>query len=247
MALKNFIRHFIQTTRNFLNSLFNSSGGKNFRRSKNIPSTNELLKELEAKEKEPVTPPPPTEEKEFVWEIRSQEDWNKYKIKLQNLDKLKNFSAEHSENFKWFKIDKFENDLNNFQPEEFDEYTTGKVVTETVKIFKRLMVALDSCDREIKNPKKNSAEAENLKNLIEEYLQKVGVKTMNFKSGDDYDDWADLGMDVNVLTENTEDENKHNKLKEIYVQPHFLYFADEHGQKEKRIFGGSCAVYVFEK
>ena len=132
-------------------------------------------------------------------------------------------------------------------PEEFDEYTTGKVVTETVKIFKRLMVALDSCDREIKNPKKNSAEAENLKNLIEEYLQKVGVKTMNFKSGDDYDDWADLGMDVNVLTENTEDENKHNKLKEIYVQPHFLYFADEHGQKEKRIFGGSCAVYVFEK
>ena len=247
MSLKNFVQNLIQATRNFLNELFGSSTRTSIPSRKNIPSTRELLKNLETDKNKPAKKISPVEEKEIIVEIRNLEDWNKYKSQLQKIDKLKNFAAAQGENLKWFKIYKFENDLNNFQMSEFDNYTTEKVVNETVRMIQRFMNALDSCNREINNPLKNSAVSQELKNLIEEYLKGIGVKSMNFKPGDNYDVWADLGMDGETITEKTFDRSKQNTLKEIYVQPHFLVFIDEHGEKEKRIFGGSCAVYVFEE
>ena len=244
MSLKNFILHLIQTTRNFLNELLGSSNKTSIPSRKNIPTTSELLKNLEEEKNKPAKKIPPVEEKEIIVEIRNLDDWNKYKSRLKKIDKLKNFVAAQGENLKWFKIHKFEDDLNNFQPSEFDNYTTEKVVNKTAGILQRFMAALDSCNREIKNPTKNSAVSQELKNLIEEYLKGIGIKTMNFKPGDNYDDWADLGMDEQPITEKTFDRKKQGTLKEIYVQPHFLYFINEHGEKKQRIFGGSCAVYV---
>ena len=247
MSLKNFILHLIQTTRNFLNKLLGSSNKTSIPSRKNIPVTRKLLKNLEEEKNKPAKKIPPVEEKEIIVEIRNLDDWNKYKSRLEKIDKLKNFVAAQGENLKWFKIHKFEDDLNNFQPSEFDNYTTEKVVNKTAGILQRFMAALDSCNREIKNPTKNSAVSQELKNLIEEYLKSVGVNAMNFKPGDNYDDWADLGMEELPITKKTKYIEKHNTLKEIYVQPHFLYFVNENEQKERRIFGGTCSVYVFEE
>ena len=197
---------------------------------------------------EEISTPKKNVEQEIILKISDKNSLDDYKKRLQNLEKLKNFSAEHVGKFKWFKIDKIEADIKKLKmPEEFDEYTTGKIVNATIKIFKKFMSALDSCDREIKNPAKNSADSQELKNLIEEYLKSVGVNAMNFKPGDNYDDWADLGMEELPITKKTKYIEKHNTLKEIYVQPHFLYFVNENEQKERRIFGGTCSVYVFEE
>ena len=67
---------------------------------------------------------------------------------------------------------------------------------------------------------------------------------MNFKIGDSYDDWADLGLTEQPGIESTFYVSKYNTLKEIYVQPHYLDFIDEHDEKKRRVFGGKCAIYV---
>ena len=213
-----------------------------------------LIKRIERLEnsKTPAEPPtiPPAEPEQpaepKILKISSQQDFDNYKLKLQNLTVLKKFVAAHTGKFKWFKIDKIEAEVNKIAaPADFDNYTTEKVADNVVKIAKRFMSALDSCEREIKNPQKDSTATVELKALIEKYLQSVGIFALNFKSGDDYSDWADLGMDGEVFTVPAGERRLNNRLKNIFVQPHYLDFENEHGEQDRRIFGGTCEVYVF--
>ena len=208
----------------------------------------ERLENSKPAEPEPPTIPPaePAEPEQKILKIASQQDFDNYKSKLQNLTALKKFVAAHTGKFKWFKIDKIEADVNKIaSPADFDNYTTEKVADNVVKIAKRFMGALDSCEREIKNPQKDSSATVELKALIEKYLQSVGIFALNFKSGDDYSDWADLGMDGEVFTVPAGERRLNNRLKNIFVQPHYLDFENEHGEQDRRIFGGTCEVYVF--
>ena len=220
---------------------------------RNTPSprriqTSKLLEEVHARKNQistPAPPEPPAEPEQKILKISSQQDFDAYKLKLQDLTALKNFVDRQGDKFKWFKVDKIEADVNNFAPPEFDNYATSKVVDNVVKIAKRFMGALDSCEREIKNPQKDSSAAVELKNLIEKYLQGVGIFTLNFKVGDDYSGWADLGMDGEVFTVPAGERRLHNKLKDIFILPHYIDFENEHGEQDRRVFGGSCEVYVF--
>ncbi|MBR4152759.1 MAG: hypothetical protein IKT98_07355 [Selenomonadaceae bacterium] len=219
-------------------SLFKETGRKP------TPSTREVLKELETAKKIPATPPSPVSIKPL--KIRSEQDWNDYFKKLSGLDALDKFAEKNSADWKWFvkSLDKVKKDISKMTFNEFDEYTTEAVVTATVGMSKKFIAALDSCGRTIKNPSKDSTAAQELYNLIEKYLLGLGIRSMNFKAGDDFEKWADLELSEPPIIESTFDRRKHNTLKEIYVQPHYIDYIDEHDKKAQRVFGGQCAVYA---
>ena len=221
----------------FISSLFNETGRKQ------IPSTKEVLKGLEEAKK--IPPPPPISVKPL--KIRSRQDWNDYLKKLSGLDALYKFAEKNPDDLRWFvkSLDKVNKDISKMTPTEFDEYTTEAVVTATVSMSKKFIAALDSCGRTIKNPAKNSSAAQELSNLIEQYLLGLGIRSMDFKVGGNFDEWADLELSEPPIIEGTSDRRKHNTLKEIYVQPHFIDYIDEHDKKVRRVFGGQCAAYAF--
>ena len=225
----------------FIASLFNETGRKK------IPSTKEVLKGLEEEKKNPPQSrtPPPVSVKPL--KIRSRQDWNDYLKKLSGLDALYKFAEKNPDDLRWFvkSLDKVNKDISKMTPSEFDEYTTENVVTATVSMSKKFIAALDSCGRTIKNPAKNSTAAQELCNLIEQYLSGLGIRSMNFKVGGKFEEWADLELSEPPIIENTSDRRKHNTLKEIYVQPHFIDYIDEHDKKVRRVFGGQCAAYAF--
>ena len=233
---------------NFIESLFVKSERKPPRPAKQtrpVEATRELTKRLEETKKAPAPPKPPKQI--LPLKIRSEHDWNDFKKKLCKLDAPERFVAKNFAEWKWFakSLDKVKQDISKMTPQDFNEYTTEEVVTATVNMSKKFLAALDSCGRTIKNPTKDSTEAKELSKLISEYLLGIGIRPMNFKVGDDYDEWADLEMSETPIIEGTNDRKKHNTLKEIYVQPHFIEYLDEHDKKARRVFGGLCATYAF--
>lgn len=222
----------------FIDLLFGETGRK-------PKSTKEVIKELEQAKKIPVTPPPPPKIQPL--KIRSRQDWNDYLKKLSGLNELDKFAERNSDAWKWFvkSLEKVKKDISKMTPTEFDEYTTEAVVTATVSMSKKFIAALDSCGRTIKNSSKDSTAAQELSKLIEAYFLRLGIRSMNFKAGSDFEEWADLELSEPPIIESTFDRRKHNTLKEIYVQPHYIEFIDEHDKKVRRVFGGQCAAYAF--
>lgn len=224
-------------------SLFKETGRKQ------IPSTKKVLEDLEQAKKtytiQPPTPPVIVAVKPL--RIRSKQDWNDYLKKLSGLDAFDKFAEKNSGDWRWFvkSLEKVKKDISKMTPTEFDEYTTETIVTATVNMSKKFIAALDSCGRTIKNTSKDSTAARELYNLIEEYFLRLGIRSMNFKVGDDFEKWADLALSEPPIIENTSDRRKHNTLKEIYVQPHYIDYIDEHDKKVRRVFGGQCAAYSF--
>lgn len=227
----------------FIASLFKETGRKQF------PSTKKVLEELEkAKETYAMQQPmPPVTVSVKPLRIRSEQDWNDYLKKLSGLNALYKFAEKNSGDWRWFvkRLEKVKKDLSKMTPTEFDEYTTEAVVTATVNMSKKFIDVLDTCGRTIKNSSKDSTAARELSNLIEDYFLRLGIRSMNFKAGGDFDEWADLAMSEQPIIESTSDRRKHNTLKEIYVQPHYIDYIDEHDKKVQRVFGGQCSAYSF--
>ena len=243
--IKSIGRAIMDGLNSFLNLLFGKSGRKPPKSTKSVEATREVIKRLEETKKTPAPPPPPKQI--LPLKIRSERDWNDFEKKLYKLDKFEQFVAKNSADWKWFakSLDKVKKDISKMTPQNFDEYTTEEVVTATVNMSKKFLAALDSCGRTIKNPTKDSTDAKELSKLIAEHLLELGIRPMNFKAGDDYEEWADLGMSETPIIESTNDRKKHNILKEIYVQPHFINYLDEHDKEVRRVFGGLCATYAF--
>ena len=253
-----------------INDLHRKSGRKTYSKPKTV-ARKELLNDLETESQKmpsiPTLPPTiPTETTEIPESqespeppqiyplnlngVSGEQSWLEHKNNMQNLKKIDDFIDENQNEYEWFgnTIKKIKNDIQKMgDPETFDQYTTEKAADYTVKIARRFTGAIDSCNRVLKNPNKDPNKAKELKSLIEEYLSNIGVESMHFKAGDNYEKWAELGMSENVMMEYTEDKSKHETLCEIYVQPHYFKYIDEYGQLKQRIFGGNCSVYVFEE
>ena len=221
----------------FIDLLFGETGRKS-------KSTKEVIEDIE-RAKRIYAPPPVKVSKPLM--IRSKQDWTDYLKKLSRLNDLDKFAEKNSDDFRWFvkSLEKVKKDISRMTPTEFDEYTTETVVTATVSMSKKFIAALDSCGRTIENPLKDSTAAKELYNLIENYLLGIGIHSMDFKVGGDFDKWADLELSEAPIIEGTSDKRKHNTLKAIYVQPHYIEFINEHDKKERRVFGGQCAAYAF--
>ena len=237
---------------NFIKSLFGKSGRKPPKSAQPIEASREVIKGLEERKKAPAAPQvmssPLTPQAETVLNVRDKNSLQKYKDRLLDIGELKNFAKNNPDTFRTLaaRLDRIKKVVDKIDPQEFDEYTTEFVVDKTVGIAKEFMDLLSACNRTIKNPNKDSTAARKLYNLIEEYLARLGIRPMEFKAGGDYEEWADLGMSELPMRENTGDRRKHNTLKEINVQPHFIYYLDEHDKKARRVFGGQCVVYVYK-
>ena len=181
--------------------------------------------------------------------IRDESSWLKYKSRLKDIGKLKLFADKNPVEFKIFasKLKRIENAIDKINPNEFNEYTTETITDKIVEVVKEFIDVLETCRRKIKNPAKNSVAAQELYTLIEEYLSGLGIRSMNFKVGDNFEKWADLSMSEAPIIENTFDNRKHNILKEILVQPHYIEFINEHDKKVRRVFGGRCVAYAYKK
>ncbi|MBR6713553.1 MAG: hypothetical protein IKI76_11250 [Selenomonadaceae bacterium] len=190
----------------------------------------------------------PAKEEYMPLNIRDESSWLKYNSRLKDIGKLKLFAEKNPVEFKIFasRLKRIETAIDKIKPNEFDEYTTGTIADKTVELVKEFIDVLDTCRRKIGNPLKNTVAAKELYNLIEEYLSGLGIRSMNFKVGDDYNEWADLAMSETPIIESTSDRRKHNVLKEIYVQPHYIEFINEHDKKVRRVFGGRCVAYAYK-
>ena len=209
----------------------------------------ELTTRLSAVEGKTVTAAvKPAAEEYTPLNIRDENSWLKYKSRLKDIGKLKLFAEKNPVEFKTLasKLKKIETAIEKITPDEFDEYTTETITDKTIEAVKEFIDVLDTCRRKIKNPSKDSTAAQELYTLIEEYLSRCGIRSMNFKAGDDYNTWADLSMSEMPMTEKTFDSRKHNSLKEVYVQPHYIEFINEHDKKVRRVFGGRCVAYAYE-
>ena len=218
---------------------------------KSIQELQGLVKDLTARfsdieKKSPDTIVEP--EAEIILNVRDENSWQEYKKRLQDIGKLEQFAKNNSANFHSFaaRLSKIKKAIDKINPQEFDEYTTETIVDKTADIAKEFMSFLETCNRTINNPRKNSADAQKLYNLIEEYLSGLGIRSMNFEVGGNYEEWADLGMSEQPITEDTNDKKKHNILKEINVQPHFIEYLNEHDKKARRVFGGRCVAYAYK-
>lgn len=258
-----FLKKLWRNIEGLINDLHNKSGRKKYIKPKNIVKT-ELLNDVETESPKvspiPTLPPtmPPIEiipELPQIYPLdlngtSAEESWLEHKDNLQNLKKLDDFIEKNQNEYEWFEstIKKIKNDIQKMAvPETFDKDTIDKVANYTIKIAKRFTGAIDSCNRVLKNPNNDLNKAKELKSLIEEYLSNIGVKSMHFNAGDDYEKWAELGMADHVMIEHTEDKSKHETLCEVYVQPHYFKYVDESGQVKQRVFGGNCSVYAFEE
>ncbi len=185
---------------------------------------------------------------EIPLNIRDKNSWAEYKNRLQDIGKLEQFAENNADDFRVFvsKLTRIKRAIAKIKPEEFNEYTTATIVDATIDMAKNFIDVLENCDRTIKNPKKDSTAAKELCNLIEEYLSRLGIHPMDFKVGGDYVEWADLGMSETPIIESTNDIRKHDTLKEITVQPHFIHYIDEHDKKVRRVFGGQCVAYAYK-
>ena len=209
----------------------------------------ELTTRLSAVEGKTVTAAvKPAAEEYTPLNIRDENSWLKYKSRLKDIGKLKLFAEKNPVEFKTLasKLKKIETAIEKITPDEFDEYTTETITDKTIEAVKEFIDVLDTCRRKIKNPSKDSTAAQELYTLIEEYLSRCGIRSMNFKAGDDYNTWADLSMSEMPMTEKTFDSRKHNSLKEVYVQPHYIEFINERDKKDRRVFGGRCVAYAYE-
>ena len=205
-----------------------------------------LIRRLPVIEKKSPTTVEP--QAETPLNIRDEKTWQEYKTRLLDIDKLERFSQNNSDGFYSLasKLSRIRRAVYKIRPEEFNEYTTETIVDKAVDIAKEFMDSLENCNRTINNPKKSSTAAQELSDLIEEYLAGLGIRPMAFKVGDKYEEWADLGMSETPIIDTTNDRKKHNTLKEIYVQPHFIEYLNEHDKKARRVFGGRCVAYGYK-
>ena len=217
---------------------------------KSIEELQEMVKALTARfsaieKKSPAMVEPKAE---IPLSIRDENSWQEYKNRLLDIGKLEQFAQNNSANFYSLtsKLNRIKKAIDKINPQEFNEYTTEIIVNKTVDIAKEFMDSLENCNRTINNPRKNSSAAKKLSSLIKEYLAGLGIRPMDFKIGGNYEEWADLGMSETPMIESTDDMKKHNTLKEIYVQPHFIDYLDEHDKEIRRVFGGRCVAYAYK-
>ncbi len=127
-------------------------------------------------------------------------------------------------------------------PDDVDELSE-EMANLIYKVCNELIVPWKSCHRE-KNPKAPATEA--LMKAIEEYFTKAKVGRKSFKPGDDYDRWADLGMDGGVTSYKADYDDQHNTLRTVESQPLVIRYQEKDQPVCELFFGGECTVWSRE-
>ena len=188
---------------------------------------------------------PPSVEENFVLDIDNQAALESYVLRLKNLSGFERFDSQPSLNWLRVRIDRVTKELRTLNtPPDFDDEFNSKLANIVREAAKHML--------DIFQYAKNSTQLDELSRaeltaLVEDYLASIGVTKKVFNVGDDYTDWADLGMSDSYELIPTTEYAKASTIAAIEIQPHEIRYRNENGEVERIIFGGSCKVYKLKE
>lgn len=193
-----------------------------------------------------VNEPPPVEENFFVLDIQNEAELEIYLVKLKSLYGFEKFYAVPSLNWLRVRMDRVTKELNALNTRrDFDEDFNF----ELAKKVRNIAATMLDIFRDAKiSTQLDEFSRRQLTTLVENYLSEIGLTKKIFHVGDDYTDWANLGMKNSYELISTTDPAKASTIAAIEIQPHELRFRNtENGDIEKFTFGGSCKVYTLKE
>ena len=183
----------------------------------------------------------------FVLNIKSVEEFENYKAKLQDLQSFDDFLSHHFLNWISVRIERVRNKIEGM--DKFSDLSDPEINFHLAKLVRKVSESMleifhdSNINEELDEDSRNE-----LKGLVNNYLQNLGVDEMNFKVGDLYHDWAELSMKSTSATMiETDDPTLPGKIAEIEIQPHRIYYMSEDGEVENLTFGGLCKAYMDKK
>lgn len=191
-------------------------------------------------------PKEPPQESSFVLDIKNSDDMKAYLSRLKNLTAFEDFLSRSPLPWLRTRLDRANKILtvldswNDFANEEFNFKLAGKVrdiAANMLNIYRDAKTASTL----------NDDLRESLRAAVDDYLAAIGLIKKVFNVGDDFDEWADLGMKESYEVTYTNDRALSAKIAAVEVQPHVICYRGESGEPEQLIFGGSCRVYKFKE
>lgn len=193
---------------------------------------------------EPTEPPPV--ESSFVLDIKDANDMKAYLSRLKNLTAFEEFLSRSPLTWLRTRLDRVNKILvaldswNDFANEEFNFKLACKVRDIALNMLDIYWDAKTASSL-------NESSRESLRAAVDDYLAAIGLTKKLFNVGDDFDEWADLGMKESYEMIYTNDRALFATIAAIEVQPHIICYRGESGEPEQLIFGGSCRVYKFKE
>ena len=178
----------------------------------------------------------------LVIDIKNVEDWENFIGKLNDLRGFEEFLFDKPLQWLSVQINRVREVLKKLStPTDFSDDELNFNLAKKVRNVTEFMLDIWQSSISAKDLDENSRVR--LKNLVEKYIEKIGVDTENFQPGDSFDDWAKLNMSNSFNQIATTDITAVGKIAEVLIQPHVIYYIGENGDVEKIIFGGYCTTY----
>ncbi len=199
--------------------------------------------EVDVVENIPVEPSYEDFQDKLVIDIKSVEDWENFVGKLNDLRDFEKFLFDKPLHWVTVQLNRVRDVLKNLStPTDFSDDELNFKLAKKVRDVTEFMLNIWQSCTSAKDLDENSRVR--LKNLVEQYVEKIGVDKKNFQPGDSFDDWAKLNMAAGSFSQTaTDDINLVGKIASVTIQPHVIYYVGENGDVEKIIFGGYCTTY----
>lgn len=178
----------------------------------------------------------------LVIDIKNVEDWENFVSKLNDLRGFEEFLFDKPLQWLSVQISRVRETLKKLStPNDFSDDELNFNLAKKVRDVTEFMLNIWQSSTSAKDLDENSRAQ--LKNLVEQYIEKIGVDKENFQPGDSFDDWAKLNMSSSFNQIATTDITAVGKIASVTIQPHIIYYIGENGEVEKIIFGGYCTTY----
>ena len=200
---------------------------------------------IEVAEKIPEKSPIDNFSDKFIIDIKDGADLKIFLDKLNDLRDFEKFLFEMPWQWVNVRLGRVRNILKKISPNQnFDDDELNSKLANNVRAVAQNM--LDIFQNSTSSRDLNEDSRKNLKSLVENYLEKIGVDKIIFKQGDSFDDWAKLNMPLSFLIIETDNSDLAAKIANIEIQPHVIYYRGDTGDVDKINFGGLCKVYKFK-
>lgn len=198
--------------------------------------------EVDVVENIPVEPSYEDFHNKLVIDIKSVENWKNFIDKLNDLRDFEEFLFDKPLHWVTVQLNRVRDVVKNLStPTDFSDDELNFKLAKKVRDVTEFMLNIWQSSTSAKDLDENSRAK--LKNLVEQYVEKIGVDKENFQPGDSFDDWAKLNMSSSFNQIATTDITAVGKIASVTIQPHVIYYVGENGDVEKIIFGGYCTTY----
>lgn len=198
---------------------------------------------------EPPPPPPPPAFKTSPVNIATMEDWVRLRAEVKDVHRLKNFferERDTQSSLLSSKIQKYLKELENaltVPARGIDAESSHQFVEKLAEAFeKRFKDILVTCQNGLAGKAPLSKDYyQRLKNLIDEYFNRIGLKVVNVEKFSNYNEVSSY-MEATKIPAPPHPFYR-GKIADVLVQPHYFEYHDEDGEVKKFWIDGQCTVY----